>query len=40
MELKTDMKILIVGDGKVGMTLTEYLSKEGYDIVVIDKDRM
>lgn len=38
MELKTDMKILIVGDGKVGMTLTEYLSKEGYDIVVIDKD--
>jgi len=32
------MKILIVGDGKVGMTLTEYLSREGYDIVVIDKN--
>ncbi|MBR5236654.1 MAG: Trk system potassium transporter TrkA [Clostridia bacterium] len=30
------MKIIIVGDGKVGMTLTEFLSQEGYDITVID----
>lgn len=30
------MKIVIVGDGKVGYTLTEQLSKEGHDIVVID----
>ncbi len=30
------MKIIIVGDGKVGMTLTEYLSQEGYDITVVD----
>ena len=33
------MKIVIVGDGKVGCTLTERLSKEGHDIVVIDNNR-
>ena len=32
------MKIVIVGDGKVGYTLTEQLSKEEHDIVVIDKN--
>ncbi len=32
------MNIVIVGDGKVGSALTEHLSKEGHDIVVIDKD--
>ncbi len=32
------MKIIIVGDGKVGMTLTEYLSQEGHDIMVIDSN--
>lgn len=32
------MNIVIVGDGKVGAALTEHLSKEGHDIVVIDKD--
>jgi len=32
------MKIIIVGDGKVGMILTEYLSREGHDIMVIDKN--
>ncbi|MBE7034564.1 MAG: Trk system potassium transporter TrkA [Ruminococcaceae bacterium] len=32
------MQIIIVGDGKVGMTLTEYLSLEGYDITVIDNN--
>jgi len=32
------MKIIIVGDGKVGMTLTEYLAQEGHDIMVIDRN--
>ncbi|MBR6728886.1 MAG: Trk system potassium transporter TrkA [Clostridia bacterium] len=32
------MRIIIVGDGKVGMILTEYLSQEGHDIVVIDQN--
>ncbi len=32
------MNIIIVGDGKVGLTLTEYLAQEGHDIMVIDKD--
>lgn len=30
------MKILIAGDGKVGMALTEQLVREGHDVVVID----
>lgn len=30
------MRIVIVGDGKVGFTLAEQLSKEGHDITVID----
>ncbi|MGL4791073.1 MAG: Trk system potassium transporter TrkA [Anaerotignaceae bacterium] len=30
------MKIIIVGCGKVGMTITEQLSREGHDITVID----
>ena len=33
------MKIVIVGDGKVGYTLTEQLSEEGHDIVLIDSNR-
>ena len=32
------MNIIIVGDGKVGATLVEHLSKEGHDVVVIDRD--
>ena len=32
------MNIVIVGDGKVGAALTEHLSTEGHDVVVIDKD--
>ena len=32
------MKIIIVGDGKVGLTLTEQLSSEGHDLVVIDSN--
>ena len=33
------MRIVIVGDGKVGSTLAEQLSKENHDIVVIDSDK-
>lgn len=33
------MKIVIVGDGKVGYALTQQLSEEGHDIVVIDNNR-
>jgi len=32
------MKIIIVGCGKVGLTLSEQLNQEGHDITVIDKD--
>lgn len=32
------MRIVIVGNGKVGQTITEHLSKEGHDIIVIDKN--
>ena len=33
------LSIIIVGCGKVGITLVEQLSREGHDITVIDKDR-
>lgn len=32
------MRIVIIGDGKVGYKLAEQLSKEGHDIVLIDKN--
>lgn len=32
------MKVVIAGDGKVGTTLVEHLSKEGHDVVVVDRD--
>jgi len=32
------MKIIIVGDGKVGYSLAENLSKENHDVTVIDKN--
>ena len=32
------MNIVIVGEGKIGSTLTEYLSKEEHDIVIIDNN--
>ena len=32
------MKIVIIGDGKIGNTLCEQLENEGHDIVVIDND--
>lgn len=34
------MKIVIVGDGKVGFALTQQLAREGHDIVVIDSNKM
>ena len=33
------MNIIVVGDGKVGYTLAEYLSKDGHDITIVDKNR-
>lgn len=35
---KNGLDIIIVGCGKVGMTLIEQLSKEGHDITIIDKN--
>ena len=35
---KNGLNIIIVGCGKVGMTLIEQLSKEGHDITIIDKN--
>ncbi len=32
------MRILVVGDGKVGHTLAESLTGEGHDVVMIDRD--
>ncbi len=32
------MRIIIVGDGKVGYTLAEHLSREQHDVVIIDKN--
>lgn len=33
------MKIIIVGNGKVGFTLAEHLSKEDHDVTIIDTDQ-
>jgi trk system potassium uptake protein TrkA len=35
---KTGLNILIIGCGKVGVTLIKQLSKEGHDITIIDKN--
>lgn len=32
------MKIIIIGDGKVGYSLAEHLSQEDHDVTIIDKD--
>lgn len=32
------MNIIIVGDGKVGYTLAQFLTKDGHDVTIIDKD--
>lgn len=34
------MKIVIVGDGKVGFALTQQLAREDHDVVVIDSNKM
>ena len=36
--VKRGLKIIIVGCGKVGVTLVEQLSKEGHDITIVDKN--
>lgn len=33
------MNIIIVGDGKVGYTLADYLSKDGHDVTIVDNNR-
>ena len=33
-----NMKIIIIGDGKVGYSLAENLSKENHDVTIIDKN--
>ncbi len=33
------MKIVVIGDGKVGFSLTQALSREGHDLVVVDTQR-
>lgn len=33
------MKVIIVGGGKVGATLTEQLSREGHDVTLVDQKR-
>ena len=32
------MKILVVGDGKVGHIIAENLAGEGHDVVIVDND--
>lgn len=32
------MKILVVGDGKVGHTIAEHLAKEAHDVVIVDQN--
>ena len=36
--IKQGLNIIIVGCGKVGITLIEQLCKEGHDITIIDKN--
>lgn len=31
------MRILVVGDGKLGHTLAEHLAREGHDVVIVDR---
>ena len=39
MQKNNGLSIIIVGCGKVGLTLVEQLSREGHNITVIDKNR-
>ena len=36
--VRRGLKIIIVGCGKVGVTLVEQLSKEGHDLTIVDKN--
>ena len=33
-----EMRVLVIGDGKVGHTLVESLAQEGHDVVIVDSD--
>ena len=32
------MKIIVIGDGKVGRTIVEHLCTEGHEVTIIDKN--
>ena len=32
------MRIIVIGDGKVGRTIVEHICQEGHEVVVIDTD--
>lgn len=34
-----DMKIVIIGGGKIGFSLAEELANENHDIVLVDNDK-
>jgi trk system potassium uptake protein len=36
--MEENMRILVVGDGKVGHVLAEHLTREGHDVVIVDTD--
>ena len=36
MRRATKMRVLVIGDGKVGHTLVEHLAQEGHDVVIVD----
>ena len=33
------MKIIVVGDGKVGRSIVEHICKEGHEVIIIDKKK-
>ena len=33
-----EMRVLVIGDGKVGHTLVESLAQEGHDVVIVDSN--
>ena len=32
------MRIVVIGDGKVGKSIVEHVSKEGHELIIIDKN--
>lgn len=34
--MEENMKIVIIGDGKVGFAIAKQLSQEGYDLTIIE----